>query len=95
MALLLTNGRAYMGAVFAGLLIMTMFVSCEQLRRLIRRWIVAVGAVVLRLSALIMHPRLAELTGRDNIWPALLERWQTSPLLGVGGFGVSVSGGIT
>jgi O-antigen ligase len=35
------------------------------------------------------------LTGRQDIWPAFIDLWETSPLLGVGGSGISISGGLT
>ena len=35
------------------------------------------------------------LTGRQTIWPAFWDLWQTSPFLGVGASGISISGGIT
>jgi O-antigen ligase len=34
------------------------------------------------------------LTGRQNIWPAFLELWYDSPLLGVGQPGIEAAGGL-
>jgi O-antigen ligase len=95
LTLLLTNGRASMGAVAAGLIVMAMFVTQGPLARLSRTWRVSLGAIALGIGALGMYLRPAGLTGRNNIWPAFLELWQTSPLLGVGGSGIAVSGGLT
>jgi O-antigen ligase len=93
--LLLTNGRASMGAAAAGLIVIAMFVTTGPLARFRRSWRIGGGAVLLLLGAAVMYLRPAGLTGRERIWPAFLELWQTSPLLGVGGSGIAVSGGVT
>lgn len=95
LTLVLTNGRASMGAVAAGLVVMAMFVSQGPLTRIPRPWRIGVGTGVLFIGAAVMYLRPAGLTGRERIWPAFLDLWQTSPLLGVGGSGISVSGGVT
>lgn len=95
LTLLLTNGRASMGAVAAGLVIMAMFVTRGPLTRIPRSWRIGIGSVILVAGAAVMYLRPAGLTGRERIWPAFLELWETSPLIGVGGSGISVSGGVT
>ena len=94
-SLLLTNGRASLGAMAAGLVILAMFTDRGFFGRLSRSWRMGLGGALLALGALAMYLRPAGLTGRSAIWPAFLELWQTSPLLGVGGSGISVSGGLT
>jgi O-antigen ligase len=53
------------------------------------------GSALLLMGAVVMYAGKAGLTGRERIWPAFFELWQTSPLVGVGGSGISVSGGVT
>lgn len=93
--LLITDGRASIGAAAAGLVLMAMFTTQGRLGRVPRPWRIGSGTVLLVLGAAYMFLRPAGLTGRQNIWPAFLELWQTSPLTGVGGSGIAVSGGIT
>lgn len=93
--LLITSGRASMGAVAAGLIVMAMFISTGPLSRVSRRLRVIAGTLALALGAWFMYSWRAGLTGRDRIWPAFLELWQTSPWLGVGGSGISLSVGIS
>jgi len=87
-SLLLTNGRASIGATAAGLLIIFMFRSGTVLRmqRLVR---IPLGSAALALGAWVLINRPAGLTGRNTIWPAFFELWQESPWIGVGGSGIA------
>lgn len=89
LTLVLTNGRASIGAAVAGLVLIAMFSRSANLRA-IPRWLrITVGSVVLVLGALFMFARPAGLTGREKIWPAFLELWLESPWVGVGGIGIA------
>lgn len=89
MTLLLTNGRASIGAALAGVVIVAMFSRSTRLRRLPRTVRITGGSILLVFGALFMLVRPAGLTGRDTIWPAFLELWMKSPLVGVGGAGIA------
>jgi len=93
--LLITSGRASMGAVAAGLIIMAMFTSSGPIDRVSRRVRVVLGTAALALGAWFMYSWRAGLTGRDVIWPAFIELWHTSPWIGVGGSGITLSTGIS
>ena len=93
--LLLTDGRASIGAAAAGIVIIAMFTMTGPLTRFPRSWRIGAGVGLLVLGAAYMYARPAGLTGRELIWPAFLDLWHTSPVLGVGGSGISISGGIT
>lgn len=94
-ALIVTSGRASAGAAVAGLVVIAMFTTTEPLAR-VARWLrLSIGAVLLIFGALFMFSGRSGLTGRQDIWPAFLDLWQTSPWIGVGTSGISVSGGIT
>jgi O-antigen ligase len=93
--LLITSGRASMGAVAAGLIVMAMFISTGPLSRVSRRLRMILGTCSLAFGAWFMYSWRAGLTGRDVIWPAFLELWQTSPIIGVGGSGIALSAGIS
>lgn len=89
LTLVLTNGRASIGAAVAGLVLIAMFSRSTSLRG-IPRWLrITVGSVILVLGALFMFARPAGLTGREKIWPAFLELWLESPWVGVGGAGIA------
>jgi O-antigen ligase len=93
--LLVTSGRASMGAVIVGILVLIVFVKHGRITRIpqvIRIWI---GLAVLLAGAVFMYTRSSGVSGRENFWPAFLELWESSPLVGVGTSGISVSGGIT
>lgn len=92
---LITDGRASIGATAAGLLVIGMLTSKGPLSRIQRKWRIVAGISLLVIGGLYMFARPAGLTGRENIWPAFLDLWKTSPAIGVGGSGISVSGGIT
>lgn len=92
--LLLTNGRASLGAAVAGLVLMAMFTRSKPWA-LVPSWLrVALGGCVLGASAIIMFSRPTGLTGRDEIWPAFLELWRESPWVGAGGEGIASGGAI-
>lgn len=95
MTLLITSGRASMGAVAAGLVVMAMFTSTGPLHRVSQRARAVIGIVALALGAWFMYSWRAGLTGRQSIWPAFVELWQTSPWIGVGGSGIAMSAGIS
>jgi O-antigen ligase len=93
--LLITSGRASMGAAAAGLVVMAMFTSVKPFDRVPKRIRVIAGACTLAVGAWFMYSWRAGLTGRDTIWPAFIELWQTSPWIGVGGSGIQISAGIS
>ena len=95
LTLILTNGRASIGAAAVGLVVVFMFTSSTKVDRLPRRWRITSGLTVLALGAVVMFLRPAGLTGRDNIWPAFLDLWQESPWIGVGGSGFVTGNEIT
>ena len=87
--LVLTNGRASIGAAAAGLILITMFSRSGRLDLIPRTLRIVGGFLVLVAGALFMFARPAGLTGREKIWPAFLELWWESPLVGVGGRGIA------
>ena len=93
--LLLTNGRASLGAIVAGLVLLAMFTDRGHLGRFPRVWRLGIGGALLMMGALALYLRPAGLTGRSAFWPAFLDLWQTSPIVGVGSSGIAVSGGLT
>ena len=93
--LLLINGRASIGAAFVGIAVMVVFSRWGILAR-VPTWLrlLAAGAWSVVVAFALLGGS-AGTTGRQSIWPAFFELWQTSPLLGVGTSGISVSGGLT
>jgi len=95
LTLLLINGRASIGAAFVGIAVMVVFSRWGYLARIptwLRLLAAGSGSVLVAFALL---GGSAGTTGRQSIWPAFFELWQTSPLLGVGTSGISVSGGLT
>jgi O-antigen ligase len=93
--LLVTSGRASTGATIAAIIVLVVFSKNGRIARIpqvIRIWS---GLVVLLAGAVFMYTRSAGITGRSIFWPAFLELWESSPLVGVGTSGISVSGGYT
>jgi len=88
LTLLVTSGRASIGAAAAGLLIIFMFREGTfiWMARVVR---IPIGVVALTFGAWVLINRPAGLTGRNTIWPAFFELWQTSPWIGVGGSGIN------
>ena len=95
LTLLITDGRASIGAAAAGILLIAMFTTSGYLSRFPRTWRIICGAALMSFGAMYMFVRPAGLTGREQIWPAFFDLWKTSPITGVGGSGIAVSGGIT
>ena len=95
LTLILTNGRASIGAAIVGLVIIFMFTSSAKVDRIPRKWRITIGLAMLALGAVVMFLRPAGLTGRDNIWPAFLDLWRESPWIGVGGSGFATGNEIT
>lgn len=93
--LLITSGRASAGAAAAGIVIIAMLTRTGPLARLSRRLRLPFGLVMLVVGLVVMFSGRSGLTGRQNIWPGFVELWRTSPWIGVGTSGISVSGGIT
>ena len=85
--LLVTSGRASIGAAAAGLLIIFMFRdgTLLSMTRLVR---ISIGILALAFGAWTLVSQPAGLSGRNTIWPAFFELWQGSPWIGVGGSGV-------
>ena len=93
--LLITSGRASIGATIAGIIVMIAFARHGRIARIppgIRIW---GGLAVLIAGAVFMYTRSAGATGRNDFWPAFLKLWESSPFVGIGTSGISVSGGIT
>jgi len=88
LTLLVTSGRASIGAAAAGLLIVFMFREGSFLR-LSRAVRIPIGIIALASGAWVLINRPAGMTGRNTIWPAFLELWQESPWIGVGGSGIA------
>ncbi len=88
LTLLVTSGRASIGAAAAGLLIIFMFRegSFMWLSRAVR---IPIGIIALASGAWVLINRPAGMTGRNTIWPAFFELWQESPWIGVGGSGIA------
>jgi len=95
LTLVLTNGRASIGAAAAGVVLLVMFSRSPRLQLLPRALRIGTGSAVLLAGALVMFARPAGLTGREKIWPAFLELWSQSPLLGVGGAGIANGNDVT
>lgn len=95
LTLILTNGRASIGAAVVGLIIIYMFTSNPRVNRIPRRWRISTGLVLLTLGAVLMVLRPAGLTGREIIWPAFLSLFRESLWLGVGGSGFATGNEIT
>lgn len=94
-SLLVTSGRASLGAAVAGVVLIAMFTPTGLFARLSRTVRLASGSVLLVLGGGVLFAGKSGLTGRQNIWPAFVELWQTSPWTGVGTSGIAVSGGLT
>ena len=94
-ALLITNGRASIGAAIAGLIVLVVFARDGRIARIPQVLRIWGGIAALVVGAAFMYSRAAGSTGRSEFWPAFLELWQSSPFVGIGTSGISVSGGIT
>jgi O-antigen ligase len=93
--LLVTSGRASIGAVIAAIVIMVMFAQHGRIAR-IPRWIRVSGGIgALMFGAIFMYSWSAGSTGRDYFWPAFMDLWESAPFVGIGTSGIAVSGGIT
>ena len=95
LVLLLTFGRASIGAALVGLLVIFMLTEKGRAASVPRRLRIGFGALAGLAVAVFMLTRPAGVTGRNNFWAAFIDLWLTSPLVGVGSSGISVSGGIT
>ena len=93
--LLVTNGRASIGAAIAGLIVLVVFAKRGRIARIPRALRIGGGIAALALGGILMFLMAAGSTGRDVFWPAFLELWQSSPLVGIGSSGISISGGVT
>ena len=95
LTLLLTGGRASVGAAVLGIAVVAIFASRGPLAK-VPLWLRLVGGFVfVGVVAFAMFSGDAGPSGRQVIWPAFLELWQTSIWVGVGGTSIAVSGGIT
>lgn len=93
--LLLTDGRASIGAAIAGLVVLVVFAREGRIARIPRGVRIGGGLAVLVAGAAFMYSRSAGSTGRDTFWPAFLKLWESSPFVGIGTSGISISGGVT
>jgi O-antigen ligase len=95
LALTVTSGRASIGAAVAGIVVLAMFSDRGPLFRVPAAWRWGGGSALLAVGVFVLFSGKSGLTGRQDIWPAFIDLWKTSPLIGVGGSGISVSGGLT
>ncbi len=93
--LLITSGRASMGAAIAGIIVLIVFAREGRIARIPRGFRIWGGIVGLVAGAAFMYSRSAGSTGRESFWPAFLKLWESSPFVGIGTSGISISGGIT
>jgi hypothetical protein len=93
--LIVTSGRASAGAAAAGVVTVAMLTPRGWLGRVPRPWRILGGGGLLLVGLVVLFSGKSGLTGRQTIWPAFWELWQTSPLFGVGSSGIAVSGGVT
>jgi hypothetical protein len=95
LTLLLTGGRASVGASVLGIAVVAIFATRGPLSK-VPLWLRIIGGCVfVVVAAFAMLSGDAGSSGRQGFWPAFLELWQTSIWVGVGGTGIAVSGGIT
>ena len=93
--LMLTSGRASIGAAVAGIATVILF-SRKGALSSVPTWVrllIALGGTA--FVAVVLLGGSAGTTGRHAIWPAFFELWLTAPLTGVGTAGISTSGGLT
>ena len=93
--LLVTSGRASIGATAAGIVVLIMFAQKGRIAAIPRSVRIFGGSAALLVGAVAMYFMQAGLTGRNAFWPAFLALWESSPLTGIGTSGIAVSGGIT
>jgi O-antigen ligase len=93
--LLITYGRASIGAALVGIILILMFTNNSVVSRVNRPLRFVIGLVALGIGAFVVFSGAAGLTGRNSFWPAFLDLWRSEPWFGVGGSGIAVSGGIT
>lgn len=93
--LLVTSGRASVGAAAAGAVIVALFTERGLFGRIPRKLRLVSGVILLLGGLAILISGRSGLTGRQDIWPAFWELGLTSPWVGVGSSGIVVSGGIT
>ena len=95
LTLLVTSGRASAGAAAAGIVLYGMFTDKRPFTRIAPSLRIVGGIVVLAAGFAVLLSGRSGLTGRQDIWPAFWDLWLTSPIVGVGSSGISISGGIT
>jgi len=95
LTLVVTSGRASVGAAAMGIVLYVMFTQEGLPSRISQPLRVSGGAVLLAFGLVVLLNGRSGLTGRQNIWPAFWDLWLTSPVVGVGGSGIASSGGIT
>ena len=95
LVLLVTFGRASIGAAAVGVLVVAMFTKTGPLSSVTRSIRVGVGLCFMLGLGVFLVSRPAGVTGRDRFWTAFIDLWSTSPVFGVGGSGIAVSGGLT
>ncbi len=93
--LLVTSGRASVGAAAAGIVVLIMFAREGRMAIMPQSLRILGGIIALLGGAGFMYFMQAGLTGRNAFWPAFLALWESSPLTGIGSSGIAVSGGIT
>lgn len=91
---LLSASRSMLLAMVAAVMVMALFSSRGVLGRFPgwARWVLLGIVSVAGAAALFMTG--PGLTGRQNIWPAFLDVWRTSPWIGVGRNGIEGAGGL-
>jgi len=93
-AFLITDGRASLGAAVAGLLLLFALTTSGRIGQFPRRYRIVISGAIVLLLTIGMYLRPAGLTGRNVIWPAFIEAWTVSPLVGLGSSGIASGGEI-
>jgi hypothetical protein len=95
LTLMLTGGRASIGAAICGIVVVLAFAQRGFMSR-VPTWVRIAGALlVASAAAYVLMTADTGATGRQTIWPAFISLWQTSIWVGVGGAGIAASGGVT
>lgn len=95
LTLLLTGGRASVGAAVVGIVVVVVFTRSGTMGKLPTWARISGGLAFVAIAAIAMFAGDAGSSGRQAIWPAFFDLWKTSIWTGVGTSGISVSGGLT
>lgn len=95
LTLLLTGGRASVGAAVLGVVVVAIFSRSGRWGRVPMWPRVLGGLAFVALAAVAMLSGDAGASGRQLIWPSFIDLWRTSVWIGVGASGINSSGGVT